>query len=66
MRGWRGLLSQPLSICRRPEMSAEIWILGTSLAGNNWSSFFFFQFFRVRWDWVQLVRRPLIGQLYQP
>jgi hypothetical protein len=28
--------------------------------------FSFFSFFWVGWDWVHLVRRPLIGLLYQP
>jgi hypothetical protein len=28
--------------------------------------YFFFKFLAVGWDWVHLLRRPLIGLLYQP
>jgi hypothetical protein len=48
-----------------PHSTAVILILSAVRTENTWNRFRYNFLFLVGWDWVHLVRRPLIGLLYQ-
>jgi hypothetical protein len=52
-------------VCYFPGFKGECFVL-TQMNSRYWGLATSLVFFGVGWDWVHLVRRPLIGLLYQP
>jgi hypothetical protein len=70
VQGWRNVktVRDEHSYCTRSEVLASVNITNTLVQEccAVWIGISFLKFLGVGWDWLHLVRRSLIGLLYQP